>query len=207
MNWILAAVAPAALAGVLWGTGRAHPAILAYHVVCAAGIVRARRRIGPLFSWNASTAAWTAGTTAIFLAGLFLPLLFWDPAAVRAPAMAALFPWKRVDLAFVLFSAYTMVVHCPLEEVFWRGAATDAGRVRLPVAVAANAGFFYLVHVGAMAYTLGALGWLLAIPTGLAGGAWAYVTLRSRSIWPALISHWAVDAAILWGMWFFFVRR
>lgn len=205
MDWIFAALAPALIAGVLFATGWAHPAILAYHALCATAILRARRRIRPLFAWHGSTLKWALGASALFVAVLFLPLLFWDPRTIRESAAAALFPWKRADLGFLLFGAYTMIVHCPLEEVFWRGAVTKPG-TPAAVAIAGNAVFFYLVHVGAMAYTLGGLGWLLALPTALAGAGWSFLTLRSRSIWPALISHWAADAAILGGMWFYFVR-
>jgi len=204
MDWIFAALAPALVAGVLWATGWAHPAILAYHLLCATAIVRSRKRIRPLFAWHASTGRWAVGATLLFCGALFIPLLFWDPRSIRATAAAALFPWKRADLAFAGFAAYTMIVHCPLEEIFWRGAVTKP-EARPAVAIAGNAVFFYLVHVGALAYTLGGLGWLLALPAGLAGGGWSFMTLRSRSIWPALISHGAVDAVILWGMGFYFV--
>ena len=205
MEWIWAALAPALIAGVLYATGWAHPAILAYHVLCATAIVRARKRIRPLFAWHASTGKWAAGASVLFVGVLLLPLLVWDPRSIQATAAAALFPWKRADLGFMLFAAYTMLVHCPLEEIFWRGAVTKPD-ASMRLAITGNAVFFYLVHVGALAYTLGALGWLLAVPAGLAGGAWAFMTRRTGSIWPALISHWAVDAVILWGMGFCFVR-
>jgi membrane protease YdiL (CAAX protease family) len=141
----------------------------------------------------------------LFAGVLLLPLLFWDPRSIRSTAAAALFPWKRADLGFAFFAAYTMLIHCPLEEIFWRGAVTKP-EASTSLAIAGNAVFFYLVHVGALAYTLGAPGGLLAVPAGLAGGAWAFMTRRSRSIWPALISHWAVDAVILGGMWAYFIR-
>lgn len=204
MNWFLAALAPALFAVVLWGTKHPNPAIGTYHALCAIAIFRARKRIRPLLAWDASTGKWVAGATAVFLAGLSAPLLFWSFESIRG--MRAFFPWNDTEAAFMLFAAYTMLVHCPLEEIFWRGAVTDPG-ARLPVAVAGNALFFYLLHAAALSMSLGGKGWLIAIAAGLAGGAWAFVTARSRSLWPALISHWAVDAAILWGMWFFFVRR
>lgn len=92
MSWILAALAPAVVAGVLWATGWAHPAIGAYHAPCAAAILHARRRIRPLFAWGPSTGRWAAGASALFVAVLFVPLLFWDPRTIRASAAAALFP-------------------------------------------------------------------------------------------------------------------
>jgi membrane protease YdiL (CAAX protease family) len=204
VNWLLAAAAPALVAGVLWGTGRPNLAIGAYHALCAIAIVRARRRIRPLLVWGGGTGSWAAGTTGVFLAGLAVPLLLISPASIRG--MRAFFPWNETEAAFALFAAYTMVVHCPLEEIFWRGAVTDPG-ARRSVTVAGNAVFFYLLHAAAMAPSLGGKGWLLAVPSGLAGGGWAFVTGRCRSLWPALVSHGAVDAAILWGMWYYFVKR
>jgi membrane protease YdiL (CAAX protease family) len=65
---------------------------------------------------------------------------------------------------------------------------------------------FYLLHAAARGDTLGRVGWLLALPAGVAGAAWSWVTRRTRTLWPALVSHAAVDLAILWGIWFFFVR-
>jgi membrane protease YdiL (CAAX protease family) len=205
MNWLFAALAPAVMAGILWATGRAEPAIGAYHATCVIGIILARHRIRPLLKWTSSTGTWAGWTTVVFLAGLAVPLLFWSPSTIREQGRA-FFPWNDSEAAFAIFAAYTMIVHCPLEEIFWRGAVTDPA-ARLPVAVAGNAAFFYLLHAAAMGKSLGGTGWLLAIPAGLAGGGWAFVTARSRSLWPALLSHWAVDVAILWGMWFFFVRR
>jgi membrane protease YdiL (CAAX protease family) len=146
-----------------------------------------------------------AGTTVMFLIGLWAPALFWDPRSIRSSAMAALFPWKNVDLAFILFASYTMIVHCPIEEIFWRGIVLDPNGPPA-IEILLNGLFFYLVHVSALAYALGRLGWLLAVPAGVAGAGWSWVTRRSGSLWPALVSHGAVDLAILWGFWFFFVR-
>jgi membrane protease YdiL (CAAX protease family) len=134
-----------------------------------------------------------------------MPILVWDPRTIRGSALSVLFPWKNVEGAFAIFAAYTMMVHCPLEETFWRGAVLNLGG-RPTLEICRNAAFFYLLHGAVLAPTLGARGWLLALPAGLAGGGWSLVTMRSRSLWPALISHWVVDAAILGGIWFFFVR-
>jgi hypothetical protein len=35
---------------------------------------------------------------------------------------------------------------------------------------------------------------------------WAFVTIRSRSLWPGLVSHWGADGVILVLMWFYFIR-
>lgn len=206
MRWTLGALAVAAFSLVFVFSRWVHAGILAYHAVCLGGILLHWKRVRPLFARPPGVGAWTLWTTVVILAGLFAPLLFWDPRTVRDEAAVALFPWQDRTLTFFLFAAYTLLVHASLEEVFWRGAFTDLGRARPAAVLAGNAIGFYLVHVVALAFALGAVGWLLALPTAGAGLAWGYVTLRTRSLWPALVSHWAADLAILWGMWHFFLR-
>jgi membrane protease YdiL (CAAX protease family) len=69
-----------------------------------------------------------------------------------------------------------------------------------------NAVFFGLLHAVPLGIVLGLPGFLLGLPAAAAGAFWAFVTIRSRSLWPALVSHWGADAVILGEMWFFFVR-
>jgi hypothetical protein len=71
---------------------------------------------------------------------------------------------------------------------------------------AGNGAFFWLFHAVPMAMVLGPLGLLAAIPAGAAGAVSAFVAIRSRSLWPGLVSHWGADGLILAGMWFFFIR-
>jgi len=73
-------------------------------------------------------------------------------------------------------------------------------------AVLGNAAGFYLVPVVALSWALGWIGAALALPTLAAGAVWGFVTHRTRSIWPALASHFAADVVILGGMWLYFVR-
>lgn len=105
--------------------------------------------------------------------------------------------------AFAGMAAYTMLVHAPLEELFWRGVFTDVDVPR--GALLANALTFYAVHVIALTNAVGAWDWIAALPTAVAGLGWAWVTLRTRSIWPALASHGAADAAILAGMAYYYL--
>lgn len=53
---------------------------------------------------------------------------------------------------------------------------------------------------------IGPEAFLLAIPAGAAGAGWAFVAMRTRSLWPGLVSHWGADAVILGMMWFYFIR-
>ncbi len=206
MRWAWGAAAILAIGLVYIASSWVHAGILAYHAVCLAAIVRHWKSIRPLFVWDRRVAAWTLGTTAVIVGGLLLPRLFWDPATVREKAQAALFPAEGRGTFFLGFAAYTLGAHFWLEEVFWRGAFTDVTRVGLRTAVLGNAAGFYLVHVVALSWALGWIGVLLALPTAAAGAIWGYVTHRTRSIWPGLVSHFGADVAILGGMWFYFVR-
>jgi membrane protease YdiL (CAAX protease family) len=206
MNWLLAAAAPALVAAVYLLAGRIHPAIVAYHALCAVAVFRHRSRVRSLLSGGRSVPAWSLGTTAAIAAVLLAAPLVQDPAPYRALFRQTLLPWGRPELTFAIFAAYTMLVHAPLEEIFWRAVVMDPERGPAGTAAAGNAAFFYLLHAAPMALILGAPGALMAVPTAAAGALWAFVTIRSRSLWPGLVSHWGADALILGQMWFYFIR-
>ena len=132
----------------------------------------------------------------MFVGVMLSPLLFWDPTDAVRPVREALFPFENPKVAFAIFAAYSLLIHAWLEEAFWRGVVL-AKFGRGTVAVVANGGFFYLMHGLPLQLMLGPSGWLLALPTGAAGAAWAWVTIRSDSLWPAIVSHVAVAAALL----------
>ncbi len=206
MRWIWGLAAVAAFGLVFAGSRWVDAGILAYHAVCAAGIIRHRKEIRPLLAWKPGLGLWALGTSAVMVAGLFAPALFWDPRSVRDEAVRVLFPVEDRVRAFAVMAAYTMLIHASLEEIFWRGVFTDPGKATLKASMAGNFVAFYAVHAIALGLSLKGTGLLLALPTGLAGAAWAWVTHRTKSLWPALASHWAADAAILWGMWHYFLR-
>lgn len=197
MRWIWGASAVAALAAVVTLSPRIHLGILAYHAVCAAGIVVHRRALPPLFARGAT--AWTLAVTLVFLAGLGVALLVVPTERYRDEALRLLFPWEDRETAFLLFAAYSLLVHVPLEEVFWRGVFS--GRGGTTAVVAGNALAFYAVHAAPLGLVLGPEGVLLALPTALAGAAWAFVVRRTGSLGPAVVSHGIVDLAILSWAW------
>lgn len=206
MNWALAAAAPAVVGLVFWASGILHPAIAAYHVLCGIAVWRARARVRTLLRSDRSTPAWTAGTTVAIALCLAVAPFLHDPAPYRELFRKTLLPWGDPNVLFALFAVYTMVVHAPLEEIFWRAVVMDPESPRRCNVVLGNAFFFYLFHAVPMARVLGPLGLLAAVPAGAAGGVWAFVTIRSRSLWPGLVSHWGADGLILGGMWFYFIR-
>ena len=200
MRWILAAGPVAAAAGFHAVTGSIHWGILAYHLVCAAGILGGRSLLRGSFRWNRSIAIWSAGVTLLFVGGALLPLLFWDPSPLRETVRDKIFPGSDPTEGFWWMAAYTVFLHVPLEELYWRGVVlgTFRGRgMRMGTATAVNAVFFFALHAIPLHVAGFSWGWLLAVPTGLAGGAWAWIRVRSDSMWPLFLSHAAVCVAIL----------
>jgi len=206
VNWILLAAAPLIVSGVYLATGRIPAAILAYHVFCLAMVLRQRQRVRTWLRWEPSLLAWVLGTTLLVAGFLAVAPFVRDPAPYKGVFHRVLFPSGGSSSLFLLFAAYSLIVHSPLEEIFWRAVVTDPSRPERGVLVSGNALGFGLLHALPMAQVLGAEGILLALPTAAAGALWAFVTIRTRSLWPALVSHWGADALILAGMWFFFVR-
>jgi membrane protease YdiL (CAAX protease family) len=206
MNWALAAAAPATVGLVFWASGIIHPAIVAYHVLCGIAVWHRRARVRTLLRTDRSTFAWSAATTLVVALFLFAAPFVHDPRPYRELFRKTLLPWGDPATLFGIFAAYTMVIHAPLEEIFWRAVVMDPDRSPPRKAIAGNGAFFYLFHAVPMSMVLGPAGLLAAVPAGAAGALWAFVTIRSRSLWPGLVSHWGADGLILGGMWFFFIR-
>jgi len=206
MNWALAAAAPAIVGLVFWAAGFIHPAILAYHGLCGVAVWRRRARVRALLRTDRSTAAWTAGTTLAIAVCLAAAPFIHSPAPYRDLFRRTLLPWGDPAGMFAMFAAYTMIVHAPLEEIFWRAVVMDPETPAPRNTILGNAFTFYLLHAVPLGMVLGPLGLAAAVPAGAAGAVWAFVTIRSRSLWPGLVSHWGADGLILAGMWFYFIR-
>lgn len=209
MNWILAAAAPALVGFLLVATGRVLPTILGYHLFCAAILWPHRARVRAWLRRDRRTLRWIVGTALPVVAVLLAAPLVASPAPYRELFLETLFPGGAYGWQFPVFAAYSLLVHALLEELAWRAAITDPERAGPGAAAAGNAVFFGLLHAAPLGIVLGWTGLLAGIPTGAAGAAgafWALATWRSRSLWPALLSHIAADAVILAGIWFFFIR-
>jgi membrane protease YdiL (CAAX protease family) len=206
MNWALAAAAPVLVGLIFWATRIIHPAILAYHALCGIALWRRRARVRAFLRTDGSTLAWTAGTTLVIALCLGAAPFLHSPAPYRDLFRTTLLPWGDPATLFAAFAAYTMVVHAPLEEIFWRAVVMDPGTPAPRSTIFANAFAFYLLHAVPMSMVLGPVGLLAAVSAGAAGAVWAFVTIRSRSLWPGLVSHWGADGLILAGMWFYFIR-
>lgn len=206
MNWLLAAAAPTVLGLVFLASGRIHPAMLAYHALCAVVIFRHRARVRVLLLYPSPAWKWGLGTLALFLPFLLVGPLVLDPAPYREVFRRTLFPSGGPPVLFPLFAAYTLFLHVPLEEIFWRGVVLDPERARVPTALAGGFLFFGALHAVPLGLLLGPVGLLFSLPAAAAGAIWTTLTIRTRSLWPALVSHWGADLVILGGMWFYFIR-
>jgi membrane protease YdiL (CAAX protease family) len=206
MKWRLALSAPLLVGAVLLLSRLVPAAILAYHLLCAIAVARHRARVRVFLQGGRNVAAWALVASLLIGCSLFLGPLLQDPAPYRDLFRRRVLPWGDASAVFPLFAAYTLIVHAPLEEIFWRGVVMDPERSPLRTAIAGSALGFYLIHAVPMGLLLGSRGLLLALPTAAAGALWAFVTIRSRSLWPGLVSHWGADGVILVGMWFYFIR-
>lgn len=125
MNWALASIAPVIVGSLLMLTGHLHPGILAYHLLCAAAIGARRSRLRNFFGAGRAVRLWAAGTTLVVVGALFLAPLIRDPAPYRSLFRSVLFPWGDPSTGFWILAVYTLLVHAPLEEIFWRGVVLD----------------------------------------------------------------------------------
>jgi len=206
MNWLLAAAAPAIVGLVLLSTGWIHLAMLAYHGLCASLILGNHARVRSRMPWDRRAWTWGLGVTGAFIPFMISGAFILDPAPYREIFQRTLFPVGPPPILFFVFAAYTLLVHVPLEEIFWRAVVLDVGQAPVSTALAGNFLFFGALHAVPLGLILGPMGILLSVPAGAAGAIWAGLTIRTRSVWPALVSHWGADLVILGGMWFFFIR-
>src|SRR5689334_21145844 len=125
MNWALAAAAPAIVGLVFWASGLIHPAIVSYHALCAVAVWRHRGRVRSLLRTDSATLRWTAGTMLLVAFFLVAAPFVQNPTPYRELFRKTMFPWGDPGTLFALFAVYTMVVHAPLEEIFWRGVVMD----------------------------------------------------------------------------------
>ena len=206
MNWLPAIAAPAVVGAAFLACGRIHPAILAYHVLCAVLILRNRTRIRPLLHPIRVPWKWALGTTALFTLFLIAGPLLVSPEPYRDLFRRILFPSGNPSSLFVLFAAYSLGVHVPIEEMFWRAVVLNPERDRPSLAILGQFLCFGALHAVPLGLILGYRGILYSVPAGAAGAIWTALTIRTRTLWPALVSHWGADLVILGGMWFFFIR-
>ncbi|MBI2061460.1 MAG: CPBP family intramembrane metalloprotease [Nitrospirae bacterium] len=179
---VVVLVASLASGGMVW------PTLIADHVGCI-GIPRISMREAGLASMP--TARWiilTLATSALILLAFLVAGFLLRSRGFQPPADMQAFlstePWG-------LFGVYWILVNPFAEEYYWRGfLQPKTGLIR-------TSACFALMH-----YPLYAayVGWAGALPSVLAplaaGFFWGWLKNRSGSLWPALITHTAVNAGM-----------
>ncbi|PRQ03854.1 dTDP-6-deoxy-L-talose 4-dehydrogenase [Enhygromyxa salina] len=151
-----------------------------------------RLRWVELWRPSPSALAWGLG------AGVFLWAAAFGVAALAsalAPGLwseaSSLYAWaEELPLATSL-GLLTLIVAG--EELVWRGALGVglAARIGAWPAVAVSASLFTLAHL-----TTGPP--VLALAAALAGGAWAWLAIRTRSLFASFVAHLTWDVTMLW---------
>ncbi|HEY9131772.1 MAG TPA: type II CAAX endopeptidase family protein [Dyella sp.] len=106
----------------------------------------------------------------------------------------------RAPQAYKALLAMLAIIVAPLvEEVLFRGVLLSAWLRRLPVAwaVAATATLFALVHLPDLKYL-----WYGLPNLAMLGAAFAWLRLRSGSLWPAVVAHGMNNLVSLLGVFF-----
>jgi membrane protease YdiL (CAAX protease family) len=168
------------------------PAVVGYHVFCAvlptvAGqdLRDSRLRSWPSRWWMIATVLISLLLVAIggLAAGVVENARDLLPAGWEVPA--------RLLHLFWLFAVYSIVVNAFLEEYFWRGFVSRKTGLQGSV-------LFWAMHAAAASvYFDVGIALLLTAPSLAAALAWAWMTRSSGSLWPAIVTHVAADAAIL----------
>jgi hypothetical protein len=111
------------------------------------------------------------------------------PAAIAAEAAkrAAVF-----GIAPMVLLLKSLMLAPLLEEGFYRGLIMPLLKKYLPLwmAVGVPTGFFALTHISA--------GYANVVFAGAAGLLFSWIVLRSRSLWPAMLCHAAVNLGVVW---------
>jgi uncharacterized protein YbjT (DUF2867 family)/membrane protease YdiL (CAAX protease family) len=141
---------------------------------------------------SASALAWGVGAGLVTWAGAFAVA---ELLGAFAPGLwsrtSELYAWAGELPVVAALGLLTLIVAG--EEIVWRGALGlgMAARVGAWPAVAISAGLFTLAHL-----TTGPL--VLAIAAALAGAAWTWLAIRTRSLFASYVAHLGWDVAMLW---------
>lgn len=161
-------------------------------VLLLGAIAGLRLRWRELWRPTASTTITGLGVGAIMWAGAFgVAALLSALAPSLWSGSAELYGWA--DALPVVLALAMLLVIVAGEEIIWRGA--------LGLGLAACVGAWPAVCLSATAFTLAHVtigSPLLLLAAVLAGGAWTYLAIRTRSLWAPFVAHMLWDASLLW---------
>jgi CAAX protease family protein len=106
-------------------------------------------------------------------------------------------------LGYLVLSFFICVLHSLFEEYYWRWfvVGTLIRYLSAAGAIALASAGFMLHHIVILGVYFPDRFWTLAIPfsicVGIGGGIWAWIYLRTGSLYAAWLSHAIIDAAVL----------
>ncbi|MFO7563724.1 MAG: NAD(P)H-binding protein [Enhygromyxa sp.] len=158
--------------------------------------------LGALASLRLDWAQLWKPTPSATLAGLGAGGIMWAGALVVTALLAHIAPslWAGASELYTWADALprglALALLIPIvagEEIIWRGA--------LGIGLAARAGAWPAVLISAASFTIAhaTIGSpLLLVAAMLAGGAWTWLAIRTRSLWASFVSHMVWDLSLLW---------
>jgi membrane protease YdiL (CAAX protease family) len=168
------------------------PAVVLYHAYCviASFLYEDAHDPRPLYlrlsipQWPPIAAAVAIGALGELIAWGVVDVRGWLPAGSRE-LVATTTPWRW-------FAVYAVLANGYFEERFWRGALMSR------TGIVAGAAAFGLMHGLGAGVRLGAVAGIVSGVAALAAGlAWGGLRDRYGSLWPCVITHMAVDAALV----------
>lgn len=191
----------------------AYPAskVIQFTLPVAWVLVFQRRRITIRLPTSQGLAA-GAGLGVAVVAAMFVlyyGYLRASPAFVSVPAIVA---HQMTDFGvsslggFLVLAGFISLVHSLAEEYYWRwfvfGQLEES--LPLPAAIAISSlGFMshHVLVVGKFLSSYGAYTWFFSLCVATGGALWAWLYHRTRSLYGPWLSHFLVDAGLMWIGW------
>lgn len=112
---------------------------------------------------------------------------------------------------FLLLAVFISLVHSLAEEYYWRWFVFGQLEESLPLAAAiaiSSLGFMshHVLVVGKFLSGYGAYTWFFSLCVATGGALWAWLYHRTRSLYGPWLSHFLVDAGLMWIGWDLWTR-
>ncbi|MGH7134699.1 MAG: lysostaphin resistance A-like protein, partial [Pirellulales bacterium] len=104
---------------------------------------------------------------------------------------------------FLLLAGFISLIHSLAEEYYWRWFVFGQLAESLPLAAAitiSSVGFMshHVLVVGKFLHSYGAYTWFFSICVAIGGALWAWLYHVTRSLYAIWLSHFMVDAGLMW---------
>jgi hypothetical protein len=138
--------------------------------------------------------------------GLYYGFLRASPVLAGAPrAVASQMADFGIEsmAGFLLLAGFISLVHSLAEEYYWRWFVFGQLRESVPLAAAiiiSSLGFMahHVLVIGKFLGGYGPYTWFFSLCVATGGGLWAFLYHRTRTLYGAWLSHFMVDAGLMW---------